>query len=523
MLHSHTSEHAADLAHAGRRCSNVLSAEISADRNMLKMQPANDFANRGALRSSLLVSSGTYVRLPESAKDMSHSPGMLRRDELVALIANLRDKIVDGAVAIVQSGNRYLYEYVKASSALPVCNIKMTSLAKCPPYKTLNTLLTSRERQAALPKECIDELHAASDELSAANRGCIHTSCRSSFGDIGKLYRCGTTGDVIQALCNVPLQLPFTEPTHGQTRFHEMTTTLGQVRAGESVLCTDRLLSVILARCSLARLLASSRTVSIVDHVIYRGRTLYAMAWIMRLLNIENWSFYALCADSLAASVQWHRATILAPGRLYPYENSIATEGGYWDEVESHFEFRELREYQRFLHGSLGAVAVSGEFPQVIACWQRLVTDLDALVTLPLENKEFRLALIVMLVHAKALGRCIPLAALQNQRASNIGYCPHWATYCEKYICQTNDLKIRDSFNQNVAKSVLLINGLLSGTGAELGAKAVQFYTQHRLRIDYFALDRLLCQDRGPRIIECRRECQSEKANQPVSKRAFVR
>jgi hypothetical protein len=457
---------------------------------MLEMQPTKEFSNGSSRQSSLLVEPGKDVRLPEQPKNSSHSPDMLRREELVVLITSLRDRIMNCAVAVVQSGNRYLYEYLKRSSTLPVCNIKTTSLAKCPPCKTLNTLLTTRERQALLPKKCIDELHAASDELSEADRYRINAGCRSSFGDIGKLFRYGTTGDVIQALSNVQLQLPFREPTRGHTRFHEMTMTLEQIRAGRSVLCTDRLLSVILARCSVARMLASSSSVAIVDHVIYRGRTLYAIAWIMRLFNIEDWSFYALCSDSLAASVQWHRTAILAPGRLYPYENSIATECGYWDETESHFVFRELRHYYCILHNSIGAVAVAQEFADVISCWQRTLTDIDASLPLPLEDKEFRLALIATLIHAKARGRCIPVAALQNQRARNIGYCAHWASYCEKYICQTNDVSVRDVFNHNVAKSAITISRFLSKRGAELGANAVQFYTEHSLRIEYFELHR---------------------------------
>jgi hypothetical protein len=492
------SEHRDFSISASLALSHILIENDSTDPASIDVELTNALFDHRFLPPSAVPVRIPSASLPQHPTCPSGSSNVLTRDHLRSLLDDLRNLLSNCTVVIIQSGNRYIHAFFDLSGHPDVHSIKATSLAKCPPFKILNSLLTPAERQGSLPKQTVEEMLVAFESLPAETRGSITTASLPGFENISDLLRYGTTAEVVQALSSVPFELPFTEPSNDTTRPSQMKKVLAQISLDAPTLPTDQMLSTILRNSTFARSISrGDRPIAFVDHLFYRGRTLLTISWLMQILRIppKHWRLYALCADEVAASFQNDRLTILAPATLYPFENSIATEGGYWDEVASHFIFRDLWHYYRLLRATTDSAPPSPESSGTITLWMQHLREIDRLASVQLENEDFRLSLIGVLIHSKAIGSPLPLETLSDQRAYNLGYCTPFASFCLGYICQSIPASVRRVFNDNVTQSATVYNKILSSADANhVGRKAVHFYKENRRRIDDFYLQQLFPQ-----------------------------
>lgn len=226
-----------------------------------------------------------------------------------------------------------------------------------------------------------------------------------------------------------------------------------------------------------------------VDDTFYRGRTFYTAGILARLLSRNNkWKFLTLTADRVGRLAMHPRLVILNRSLLYPYENSVATEMGYWDLLGNQYIWRDLIKYSGLLSKEVADTSID---PRAVrSAWRHMMAaGLSSLRHQP-DSKETVLALFEIALACAAEGKNIDVAALQDQRAWGLGYSAAFANVMLYWIAQEEPRWKRQRYKNWIAKMLQQMEIIIErhpGSDALLG-----YYRAHRTALEYTLLEEFM-------------------------------
>lgn len=331
---------------------------------------------------------------------------------------------------IIQGGSRYAARCFKRCG-VKTESIKLLCLSKAPLDKVFNSLLKPEERVSALNKEARRSLVKAFKELPKKIRQHISRDARRlSFKTIPELVRYGARSEVLKAFAHSYFPTPFSYPADDR-RIKQEFKILDTFLAEAIAACPVKECLQIIMHDSSFNVIHQNHAVNYFDDVFYRGRTYYTIAAILKLAGIpQTGKLYTLCADRVSSSIINDAIVVLQKGLLYPFENSITTEQGYWDDEGDHFAFRDLTDYTNY-HQAIQIKPVQRELQR----YKKLLLTLDRNIPGSLE-KEQRLHLIELMIFCRYHRLSFDLNGLLDQRAVKLGFCLPFVKIVASFIAQ---------------------------------------------------------------------------------------
>jgi len=331
-------------------------------------------------------------------------------------------------VVVIQGGNRFAAHYLKSHHGLDAAEMKLSSLSKQHPSILLSTMLTPFERTKTI------------DRASGAS--------------------------LCDLLRSLPApSLPFTTRTNNDLRvkrnFRELHARFDSEQPLDSIelRASNELQSTALYR-HLAR---DDRPIAFLDDMLYRGRTLHAVWYTLRLLKLLDrpWRFFAVCSDRASQGLRSRFVHVLRPGFGYPFENCARSAQGYYDLTLDRFEYRDLSQLRPVL-GSL--------WPSVVARnpldteWRNLLCYTASSIG----GRGFEViasALATIAVHYRTFGpdALLSPSALADQRAAGLGWCPAFLALWDAFISQEWPVRQRERFKKRVRRICLEAQNAMEG------------------------------------------------------------
>jgi hypothetical protein len=319
------------------------------------------------------------VQLPYRGQNGSTKEPVLLREEVPVLLERFASETTGQHTCVIQGGNRYISCYLELVLRRPVYSFKLLDVSKVRLNVVLNTLLQSDERVAKLNVSTQEAVLGALTQLSEPTRTELADILTSrGYESMDEFVKSTTTAGAINLFARSQLASPFSYPADDRKirqEFASVSQFATEVVAGVE----ERfLLREILRNTEFFRLVHDDQKhIAYLDDVFYRGRTFFALLVLSLLLDVstERWNLYTLCADRVSKNIYVDGINVLKRGVLYPFENSIRTEGGYWEEQPDCFVFRDMWEYMASL-----ALLQKLSNPGLMRRWRSLIKNLSTSV-----------------------------------------------------------------------------------------------------------------------------------------------
>ena len=418
-----------------------------------------------------------YNFLPSRARNGGKQiAGVLDEGELVCLLNQAVSYAHEHRTLVVQGGNRYISSFL-AGFGLDSRYIKLACISKTRLSTFVYSMLEPADRALALNSDQEDELMAWKQLRRR------HVRSRRASGL--------TVGDAALLLGDCMIPVPFSYPADDRrirSEFGEAAAILSDRSARQ--LCTVDEAGALF--CSLLGhtkfwdwLQRADEDLLFIDDTFYRGRTFYAAGIIARLLSRKDrWKFLALTADRVGRLVVHPRLIIGSRQSLYPYENSIATEAGYWDLLGEQYVWRDLVMYANLLSEEVRNAWVDAY--AVRSIWRRMMMDVLAPLHHSPDIGEIVLALFELAIACAVEGRQMDVASLQDQRGWGLGYSAAFASVMMHWIAQEEPRWKRQRYKDWVARMLLRMNALVEERHAR--DVLLAYYRENATALEYSLL-----------------------------------
>jgi uridine kinase len=391
----------------------------------------------------------------------------LGRDELLPLVDEWLDLSADCPRFLVQGGNRYISHYL-AELQIPMQDLKIMSIDKAPFYNQLMTILSAHER----------------NELLDATNFNMVTRSRA----IDDSTQC-TRADLLRQFADETLPSPFHSPTRDEDLEIEFDTAIQHISDGSLHVPNLDVIQKILQGTKLAQSLNTDTELHFLDDLFYRGRTLYSLAAIVMAFggDPQKIKLTTLCCDIKSRQLTGPYHQVLADNKLYPFENSIRTEQGYWQDVGDMNVFTDMGVYWEFLHNTLGENKTSKTYE----AWQAQMKAWQEHFVLDGDDPTISMPLIWLSVYLKAFSIEPNIDKIMDQKGYRIGACAPFAQLIDRFISQEEPVEERLKFKHQVRTTLESIQeaALVNPDGFN---ELVQTYLKYRHHIDYGGLSSLL-------------------------------
>lgn len=432
------------------------------------------------LTHNLSIESLWHNSLPRRAKTGGKKVvGILNESRLVSSLDQAASYARECRTLIVQGGNRYITSYL-VSLGLDCRDIKLTCLTKSQLPVLVYSMLEPSDRALVLRPD-------QRDDLLSWNRLRRHTAWSRNPAEL-------TVGEAALMLSDHAVPVPFSYPADDRrikTEFRDAIDILN---------CDDAPILHALEEAGLvfssilrfthfwAWLQRTDADLLFIDDTFYRGRTFYVAGILARLLlRKERWKFLTLTADRVGRSVVHPRLTIVNRQCLYPYENSIVTERGYWDLCGRQYTWRDLAKYTDFLYKHATGLWTD---PYVVrSTWQRMMAVTLAPLRINSSSADMVYALFELAI-ACTVRQCeVDVASLQDQRAWGMGYSAAFANVISHWIAQEEPRWKRQRYNDWAANVLRRIDDLIQRLPISDGL--LTYYRDNVMALEYTLLLRL--------------------------------
>ena len=333
---------------------------------------------------------------------------------------------------IIQGGNRYITTYAAEVFGEDIPDVKVMSVEKAPLSTQLLTILSAEERQAHLSAERLAEILPALPPKIAAKARLL------------------TRSELLQEVADMTLQGPFQPNTSDDALETELSQAVERIESGITIPNQDVITS-IMRGTKIADSLQKDEQIHFLDDLFYRGRTLYSLAILITACggNPTNMNLTTLCSDVKSAGLESPYHKILRSGMLYPFENSIRTEQGYWQDVGTHYVFTDMGAYWEHL-----ATVVDRERSQgTYEAWQAAIHDWsEQNLSEQLGDIDMTLAgpLIWLSVYHQNFGLDLDIDRVVDQKGYKIGACVPFAQLIDRFISQEEPVEVRRQFKEQI-------------------------------------------------------------------------
>jgi hypothetical protein len=384
--------------------------------NMEKIEEVETLINMGAIYPVNPMS----VRLPLPGRYTNREGARLGREELYPLIDLWLSKSQGGQRFIIQGGNRYISSYL-SNKAIDFEELKVMSIDKAPLYKQLVTLLSDDE------KEVIIHIPHQTDKSAAI---------------------LGTRRNLLKSFAGQLLMSPFTSPTKDEKLDVELAEAVLMINEGIKI-CNLGILQNILKGTKLAGAFdGNTCELHFIDDLFYRGRTLYSLAIIIKCFggNPQKMRLSTICCDCRSRELQTPFHNVLNKDKLYPFENSVRSEQGYWQDTGEEYVFTDLGLYWEYLNLHVD----KSESEKVYSDWQKALADWYAPHAMPDEDLSLSEPLIWLEVFNRVFGVDANIEKIIDQKGYKIGACVPFARILDRFISQEETVEARYAFKQRI-------------------------------------------------------------------------
>lgn len=413
---------------------------------------------------------------------------LLSREEIPSLIDRFVDESKDKQIFVIQGGNRYISCYLQLHHKKQVASIKLLDISKVLLSVVLNTLLSSDERDLPLCKiqqNLIRDIFW--DAPENRKQYVMKTLSFMGFTGLEEFLTKTNIAIALKTFGNFKLDSPFCYPADDRKIRKEFDSiSLCAAETISKLQAADLLKIFCLNSSFYERINSSNGDVVYIDDVFYRGRTFYSILVLHLLLGLpSNFLLYTLCADRVSNNIQSEQIKILKPQVLYPFENCIRTEAGYWEECDDFFVFRDMYEYYSLLSHKVGHIPFRKE---ILIEWQSLLEQLYKHLQFRLLSKKTVLVLIELSLFHIAMKKELNIDALLDQRAKNIGFCTTFVKLIDAWIKQEEPRWKRQRYKMKIKAGIEEIMEMVRFENSVLVKKSLRYYQIWYEYLDYYFL-----------------------------------
>lgn len=406
------------------------------------------------------------VRVPLPGRFTEREGERLKRGELLPLVDQWLEAFRTYPLFVIQGGNRYISEYIRAKG-ITVSDIKVMSIDKAPLYNQLLTALSPKER----------------DEL-------IEVAYPDEVGKARKLS--GTRVEVLKQIAGQTLLSPFRSPTRDEDLEAELEEAVEQIKNGAINIPDLMVVQDILSTTQLAQTLKTNKELHFIDDLFYRGRTLYSLAVIVQAFggDPQKIRLTTLNCDSKSKDLKSPYHQVMKPDTLYPFENSVRTEQGYWQNAGDMHIFTDMGAYWEYLDAKVNpkeSLKLYEKWEQHLQSWYGSFSLVDA-------DTSLSMPLVWLNVFHTAFGIEVDVNRIIDQKGDKIGACAPFAQLLDRFISQEEPVEQRLLFKQQVRDILAIIDRAraVDPTGYDL---LVQEYLSNQDALDYAGLSQLFESD----------------------------
>lgn len=406
---------------------------------------------------------------------------LLQRADIPKLLGEVLIKHGRKTIFVVQGGNRYIHSFFTKNGVSHCGQLKLLDVGKVPLFVVCNTLLTAHERAMGLNAAQQTQIWAQVQKFSKEKRDVVEASVRAcGFASVGDFLRYASVSEALRAFADFFIVTPFSYPADERKIRKEFAAIPACAERAIQSLEEAEVIRLLLRESVFYKNCMLPQGVIFIDDVFYRGRTYYALLVISLLLGVPRagWKLVTLCADRVSKGIVTDDIEVLQKGTLYPFENSIQTEKGYWEEVGGVFIFRDLCDYKKYLL-ALASQEVLGE--DVTHAWDTCVASVTRNLSSSALPAHTVAALVELVVFHNAYALEVFPSAIIDQRAKKIGYCVPFAKLLSVWINQEEPRPKRQQFKDAV---VACLESIVSLQHSSVVESAVAFYKNNQVGID---------------------------------------
>ncbi len=431
------------------------------------------------------------VLMPQRAKDKTTKKGVLQSCDIPGLLDEFVVQNSSRDLFVVQGGNRYISFYLK-NKKIKFYNIKLLDLNKVKFSVVLNTILSPRERVSPVNESSRKLLSKLYYKLPIAQQKRINKVIKGlGFVSVEDWLVYTTRGELLDVFADFFVNTPFAYPADDRRIKKEFDLVYSFSEQVIRQMGTKDIIKAILSDCLFCKILSQSkRGITFIDDVFYRGRTYYAILIITGLLDIphSHWKLTTICADKVSKNIYVDGVEVMRRDVLYPFENNINTEMGYWEESKRMFVFRDIQWYYIFL---IATCKTQKEMGRICLIWSKMVGAICKQLNDDNCIVKMRRALVEFYIFSLAHNLKIYTESVIDQRSRLSGYCISFVKILSFWINQKASRWQRQLFKNEV--KAFLHNGIIDKRREVyyLTSPAVKFYKKNFKIIDLMFLNNI--------------------------------
>ncbi|TXG77989.1 hypothetical protein E6P97_00550 [Patescibacteria group bacterium] len=402
------------------------------------------------------IQSGTTARqfakvsVPIPGRYSNRNGQKLENSELLDLVDTWLDGSDGQARFVIQGGNRYISSYL-SGEGIDAFDIKLSSISKAPLKHHLRTIVgndTSALAEAVSQPTLLDQ------------------------------YASGTVAS------------PFSPVTRDEDLATELATAVRLMQHDGISIPYRNELQRALKDTEFAQRLSSSEELHFIDDLFYRGRTIYALGVLVVLFGADpsQIRLTAIGCDPKSKQLSTPYHHVLRDDVLYPFENSVRTEQGYWQDTGERYEFTDMGAYLEYRHQGLRtspeqAVDAYETFRHDTIKWTETVLEegLDETLVFPLAW---------LLLYHEAHGLAIDTDKLVDQKGYKIGASAPFVALLDRFVSQEETVEVRLHFKQQIRRQLAQLQVSAQETPSDY-RRLVQSYVEQKGEIDYGYLSQI--------------------------------
>lgn len=383
----------------------------------------------------------------------------LQRNELYRLVDIWVDSSRGQSRFVIQGGNRYISRHI-SNKGLNVSDIKLSSIDKSPLYHHLCTLISS--------KELVKRIQIFQDGKTISG---------SRF-ELLKLY----AENIISS--------PFSRLTKDENLDTELGEAVKLISSNNIKIPNLKILQQIVRDTKLAKEFSSNKEMHFIDDLFYRGRTLYSLAVLIILCGGKTNKLHltTIGCDQESSGLITPYHIVMRPGLLYPFENSVRTEQGYWQDIGDRYLFTDMGAYLEHLRFNMQNTHVYNsniytEFKNQVILWGK-----NSICKGSDESLMFSLAWLI--IYSDIYKLEINKEKIIDQKGYKIGACAPFVELLDRFISQEETVGARLQFKNLVSRqldSLILLKNIESNTYRQIRSQYRKYYRD----IDYYSLIRM--------------------------------
>lgn len=399
------------------------------------------------------------VSLPIAGKYTDRPGERLHQDDLVGAVDEWVFDTKGCSQFLIQGGNRYISRYL-ASLGVDAFDIKLSSIDKALISHHIASLLS--------PEELDEEIIVGADGL----------------------FQTGKREELLERFGDSVISSPFSKMTQDQDLATELGETVRRIDEDDIDIPNLDTLKKIVAGTEFARRVGIEGALHFLDDLFYRGRTLYTLATLVKIFGGEpkNIKLTTISCDQNSRDLKTDYHTVKRPDVLYPFENSVRTEQGFWQDIGGRYVFTDMGAYLESLHIKADyspeeAERAYEDFKTKVLAWSETVLGElgDPSVTFPLAW---------LVVYHQTYGLILNTEKIVDQKGYKVGVCAPFVELLDRFVSQEETVTVRQHFKLMIKKQIEALVSYAPESQDELD-RLILDYNNNQEKIDYGSLSRL--------------------------------